>query len=138
MKCRTPLILFAKNLSSAAIFREDLNVYEPNGICESALVSCMSNNERIDMFDEVQSGRPFAVSNELVQESEKVHEVRWFTITFFSHFSQICRIVFYKIGFLKFCARQISKFLSEEHRIHQMDSLALCRGRRIYSQNYDW
>jgi len=80
-------------------------------------------NDRTNVHDEERSGRPTIVTDELVTKiNEKIHENRRFTITEFSlGFPQISRsllheIVTEKLGYHKFCARWVSKLLSEDHK----------------------
>ena len=83
----------------------------------------MFKNGRTNVHDEERIGRLTIVTDELVAKiNEKIHENRRFTITEFSlEFPEISgsllhEIVTEKLGYHKFCARWVPKFLSEDQK----------------------
>lgn len=80
-------------------------------------------NDQTNVYDEDRSGRPFILTDELVMKIDKKFcENCLFTITEPSeHFYQISRSLVHedvigKLGFHKFCARWISKILTEDQK----------------------
>jgi len=81
------------------------------------------NEGRENVHDEVRSGRPSLVNDDLVHNvNERVHDDRCFTISDLSlHFPQISRTLLYDIvsshlGYQKVCARWVPKMVTEEHK----------------------
>jgi len=90
----------------------------------------MFNEGRENVHDEVRSGRPSLVNDDLVRKvNERVHDDRHFTISDLSlHFPHISRTLFYNnvsshLGYRKVCERRVPKMLTEEHKSSVSDVL---------------
>ncbi|GFV69191.1 histone-lysine N-methyltransferase SETMAR [Trichonephila clavipes] len=84
-------------------------------------------NGRTYVHDEEKSGRPSIVTDEMFAKvDEKIRENRRFTITELSlSFPQVSRILLFenvtqKLGYRKFCARWVSKLLTDHHKGQRM------------------
>jgi transposase len=93
--------LHAKSMSATEIHRELCAVYGQNVMSEGTVRqwSRMFKDGRTNVYDEERSGRPFVVSDDLVQSvDQKTGERRRFTISELScQFPQLSRTVLYEI-----------------------------------------
>jgi hypothetical protein len=88
------------------------------------------NEECENVHDDLRSGRPSVVNEDLVHAvEEKIQENRWFSISSLSlHFPQISpsllhEIVSDKLCFRKLCSRWVPKMLTDEHKMKWHSSL---------------
>jgi len=91
----------AKNVKPADIHRQICEVYGVNAMSDGMVRKWVRkfNEGRDNVHDELRSGRPSVVSDDLVRAVEaKVREDRRFTISSLSlHFQQISRTLLYEI-----------------------------------------
>ncbi|GFU43780.1 HTH_48 domain-containing protein [Trichonephila clavipes] len=118
------------------IYRQVCEMYGNNIMNESSIQKwCIQfKNGRTYVHDEEKSGRPSVVTDELVAKvDEKIREDHHFTITVLSlSFPHVSRIllsenVTQKLGYVtqkqdyrKFCARWVSKLLTDHHKCQRM------------------
>uniref|UniRef100_A0A670Y7B2 Mos1 transposase HTH domain-containing protein n=1 Tax=Pseudonaja textilis TaxID=8673 RepID=A0A670Y7B2_PSETE len=123
-KAKLIRFLLAKNHKLIEIFRQLCEVYGDNIITEGGVRRwCIKfKNGRTNVHDEQLSGRPSILTDELVTKvDDNICENRRFTVTELSlSFPQISHsllheIVTQKLGYHKFCARWVSKILTENH-----------------------
>jgi hypothetical protein len=114
--------LNARNVKPADIHRQICEVYSENAMSDGMVRKWVRqfNEGRENVHDEVQSGRPSVVNDDLVHVVDsKVHEDRRFTISSLSlHFPQISRTILYEIvsdrlNYRKLCSRWVPKMLSQ-------------------------
>jgi hypothetical protein len=93
--------LNARNVKPAYIHRQICEVYGENAMSDGMVRKWVRqfNEGRENVHDEVRSGRPSVVNDDLVRAVDsKVHEDRRFTISLLSlHFPQISRTILYAI-----------------------------------------
>jgi transposase len=121
--------LHTKNMSAAEIHCELCAAYGQNVMSEETVRQwCrMFEDGQTDVHDEERSGQPSVVRDDLVQSVDQKTCERWrFTISELScEFSQISLTVLYEIitvrlGYHKFCARQVLKILMGVHKKQRM------------------
>ncbi|XP_035232632.1 protein GVQW3-like [Stegodyphus dumicola] len=121
--------LLAKNLKPMEIYWQECEVYGNNIMNETSIRKwCIQfKNGRTNVHDEEKSGRPSIATDKLVAKvDEKIHENRSFTITkLLPSFPQVSRtllfeIVTQKLGYRKFCARWVSKLLTDHYKGQRM------------------
>jgi hypothetical protein len=98
------------------------------------------NERRKNVHDDLQSGQPFLVNDDLVHAvEEKIQENGRFTSSSLSlHFPQISRSLFHeivsdKLCFQKLCSRWVPNLLTEEYKIKHQASEQVT----IYSEQGD-
>ena len=117
--------LKARNVLPSEIHHQICQVYGDNVMSDGMVRKCvrMFNEGGENVHDEVRSGRPSLVNDDLVRKvNERERDDRRFTISDLSmHFPQISRTLFYDIvsnhlGYRKMCARWVAKMLTEKHK----------------------
>jgi hypothetical protein len=121
--------LHARNMSAAKIHYELFTIYDQNVMSEGTVRQwCrMFKYGQTDVHNKEQSGRPTAVSNDLVQSVDQKICERWRLIIseFLCEFPQISHTFLYEIitvrlGYRKFCARWVLKMLTCAHKTQRM------------------
>ena len=91
--------LNARNVLPSEIHHQICQVYGDNAMSDGMIRKWvrMFNEGRENLYDEVRSGRPFLVNDDLVRKfNERMRDDRCFTISDLSlHFPQISRILLY-------------------------------------------
>jgi histone-lysine N-methyltransferase SETMAR len=112
--------LNARNVKLADIHCKICEVYGENAMSDGMVRKWVRqfNESRENVHDEVRSGRPSVVYDDLVRAVDsKVHEDRRFTISSLSlHFPQISRTILYEIvsdrlNYRKLCSRWVPEML---------------------------
>jgi hypothetical protein len=132
--CSVTHFLHAKNMSTVEIHRElCAAVYGQNIMSQGNIRQwCkMFKDERTNVHDEERSGRPFVMSDDLIESvHQKFCERRRFSISeLLCQFPQISCTVLYeiitvKLGYRhKFCTRWVPKMLTSAHKTQRLVSV---------------
>jgi len=119
--------LNARNVLPSEIHHQICQVYGDNAMSDGMVRKWVRifNEGRENVHNEVRSGRPSFVNDDLVRKvNERARDDRHFTISDLSlHFPQISRTLLYDnvsshLGYRKVCAQWVPKMLTEEHKKH--------------------